>query len=484
MADTDNHDRIEAEILRASGGADPFAAAVRATRMPMIITDPTQADNPIVFVNNAFARLTGYSRSEIIGRNCRFLQGPESDPASISRIRDAIARRIPIEIELKNHKKDGEVFWNRLLISPVFDEDGKLTYFFASQYDVSLERDRMVRLKEDRDNLEREIERRTQDLQQSEAQLRYIMEAANLGYWTRDLQTNRLVVSASCKAQFGRAADEPFTYDDLIESLVPEDRLRMQESINAAVHGRADYDLEFCTRHPNGEMRWILARGRATYRSDGTPLQMAGVTLDITDRKHTEQGRDLLTRELNHRVKNSMSTLQSVVRQTLRQSPSLETAIAALDLRMQSMANAHDVLTSENWEGGQLSDIVNGTLAPFADSYLHRFKIGGPRLRLSSGMVLAMSMALHELATNAIKYGSLSNDQGTVIISWNYVSGSKHKAFWLRWEEVEGPPVSPPTRSGFGSKMIERILTSSGGTTAGIQYRPAGVLFELEANLQ
>ncbi|HEX8417698.1 MAG TPA: PAS domain-containing protein, partial [Methylobacterium sp.] len=99
--------RIEFEIARAEDGTDPFAAAVRATRMPMIITDPRRADNPIVFVNRAFTRLSGYSRAEILGRNCRFLQGPRTDPADVERIREAIGRRVPIELDLLNHRKDG-----------------------------------------------------------------------------------------------------------------------------------------------------------------------------------------------------------------------------------------------------------------------------------------------------------------------------------------------------------------------------------------
>jgi PAS domain S-box-containing protein len=140
MGTQTDHDRIEAEIDRKGLSTDPFAAAVRATRMPMVITDPHLPDNPIVFVNDAFSVLTGYAREEILGRNCRFLQGPETDPSDVYKIHDAIARREPLEIELKNYKSNGEVFWNRLLVSPIFDDSGELTYFFASQFDVSVER--------------------------------------------------------------------------------------------------------------------------------------------------------------------------------------------------------------------------------------------------------------------------------------------------------------------------------------------------------
>lgn len=109
MNDQSEERRIDEELHRLAGGSDPFAAAVRATRMPMLITDPRQDDNPIVFVNDAFFRLTGYSRSETLGRNCRFLQGPGTNTGDVGRVRNSIERRVPIELELLNYRKDGSV---------------------------------------------------------------------------------------------------------------------------------------------------------------------------------------------------------------------------------------------------------------------------------------------------------------------------------------------------------------------------------------
>ena len=139
-----NDARIIAELAGLDDGTDPFTAAVRATRMPMIITNPRKADNPIVFANDAFCRFTGYAREEIVGRNCRFLQGPESDPATVDRIRAAIKAQEPIDVDIRNHAKDGRPFWNRLLIAPVHDANGDLAYFFASQFDVTADRDNLA----------------------------------------------------------------------------------------------------------------------------------------------------------------------------------------------------------------------------------------------------------------------------------------------------------------------------------------------------
>ena len=116
-------ERIANEVAGIDPHTDPFVAAVHATRMPMIITNPRLPDNPVVFANNSFCRLTGYAREEIVGRNCRFLQGPETDPATRQALHDAVRDVVPIETDIRNYRKDGEPFWNRLLMAPVFDAD-------------------------------------------------------------------------------------------------------------------------------------------------------------------------------------------------------------------------------------------------------------------------------------------------------------------------------------------------------------------------
>ncbi|AWN39949.1 PAS domain-containing protein [Methylobacterium durans] len=475
--------RIGEEITRSAGGTDPFAAAVRATRIPMIITDPRQHDNPIIFVNDAFTKLTGYTRAEILGRNCRFLQGPKTPREDVARVRDAIDRRVPIELDLINHRKDGEIFWNRLLIAPVFDDDGALTYFFASQFDVTLERDRLVRLQKDRDALEAEAERRSLDLSRSEERLRFTLKAGRLGAWSLDLDVMRLMASDGCKENFGRKASDPFTYDQLTEAIHPDDRERMQATVATSIAKHADYDIEYRIVTPKGEIRWVQIRGQTSYRADGTPLSMAGVSQDVTDRKRAEDHRDLLARELSHRVKNTLAMVQSIARQTLRGASSLEEAQHALDARIQSLAAANDVLTREGGDWATLADVVIAALHPFGVEQGSRFKVGGPILRLAPRVALAFALAIHELATNSVKYGALLNDQGRVLISWDVVDGSSPERLWFQWQEIGGLLVTPPTRTGFGTRMIERALAQEIGGTAEIDYRPRGVVFTAEAPL-
>jgi len=293
MIDQIEHDRIEAEFIRTTRTSDPFASAVKATRMPMIITDPNKHDNPIIFVNAAFLKLTGYEYEEIIGKNCRFLQGKDTDASDVAQVRDAIARRVPIELDVINYKKNGEKFWNRLLISPVFDDDGSLTYFFASQYDVTLERDKVVRMQREQEELEQQVARQSSDLETSESRMKFILKSARIGSWSLDLTQMKMAASEICKENFGRKPDEPFTYEELQDSIEPADRGRMRDAVQESIKNKTDYEIEYQARTPNGEMRWLQIRGKPYYSADGTPLSMAGVSIDITERKRNEAQRAL-----------------------------------------------------------------------------------------------------------------------------------------------------------------------------------------------
>lgn len=164
MDDRENWHLTE-DIEYEHGRGDPFAAAVRATRMPMIVTDPAKPDNPIVFANDAFQRLSGYRREEIVGRNCRFLQGPETDQDSIARVREAIRAGEDISIDLLNYRKDGSTFWNALYMSPVRSRKGEIKFFFASQMDVTDRVEAQSRAEREKLAVEREVRRRTADME-------------------------------------------------------------------------------------------------------------------------------------------------------------------------------------------------------------------------------------------------------------------------------------------------------------------------------
>jgi PAS domain S-box-containing protein len=475
--------RIIRELTRAGSGPDPFSSAVRATRMPMLITDPRQTDNPIVFANAAFARLTGYDRGDIIGRNCRFLQGPKTDRADVARLRSAIESRVPIELDLLNYKKDGSTFWNRLLVSPVFGEDGQLTYYFASQFDVTLERERLVRLQRDRHNLEAEVARRNVELEASEERLRFALEAGQLGSWSINLDTGHLTASDSCKAICGRKPDDPLSLEELRASIHPDDRALQQEEIEQAIANRSLLDAEYRLITPAGEERWVQIRGKAHYRADGTPLYITGTSQDITDRRTVQNHRALLSRELHHRVQNTLATLQAVVSQTMRRAASLQDAAATLTTRIQAMAATNTLLISEEFGSVSMHDLVMRSLAPFGVEDGDRFRLSGPDLRLPPQIVVAYALALHELATNASKYGALSAATGVVEVAWRIEGEPDHPLLHMLWRETGGPPVVPPTRTSFGTQLIKRVLAAEIGGRVDLDFRSEGVVFTAVAPL-
>jgi PAS domain S-box-containing protein len=202
----------------------------------------------------------------------------------------------------------------------------------------------------------------------------------------------------------------------------------------------------------------------------------------VLERKRTEEHQRLLVNELNHRVKNTLAIVQSVANQTFRGEAAGAGARQAFESRLAALAAAHDVLTAENWESASLHEVIRKTgIGCGADD--SRVAISGPALRLAPKTVVALAMALHELCTNAIKYGSLSTDSGTVRVTWRSVESSDGAQLHLEWREEGGPPVSPPEARGFGSRMIERALASELGGTVQLHFLPEGLLCQVEAPL-
>jgi len=474
MSNPSEDRRIDREIHRSRASSDPFAAAMRTTRMPMLITDPRQPDNPIVFVNDAFARLTGYTREETLGRNCRFLQGPGTNVDDIDRLRQAIADRVPVEVELLNYKKDGSIFWNRVLVSPVFDGDD-LTYFFASQLDVT--RDRISGLAPDGSG-DGDMQRRIADLTAAEDRLHFTLKAGGLGTWTLDIPNQRLVASALCKANFGRGPSDEFGYQDLQSSIHPEDYPRWQQTLRRTLEEDGEFHIEYRINMPAGGLRWIEIRAQTRFDDDHQPLTMSGISLDITGRKEAEAYRMLVTQEMGHRIKNTLATVQSIVSQSLRaQLPSNELRKVVAE-RIEALSGAHDILAENDWDVAGLRQTVERAVRPFnADGRIHYF---GPDLEIRHAVSSALTLALHELATNAVKYGALTGDEGRVRVEWSL----QENDFMLTWDEIGGPSVTPPTRTGFGSRMIEKVLSAAVEGSASVDYRQQGVHFELRAPLE
>lgn len=202
MNDYEESRRAGARLAAEHNIDDPFAAAIRATRMAMIVTDPSQAENPIIFANDAFLRLTGYGRDEVIGRNCRFLQGPNTDPKAIETLRAAVAAGEDASVDLLNYRKDGSTFWNALYLSPVRNDAGDIVYFFGSQLDVSDRKVIELRARDRSDDLRHEVEARTRELTQALEQKTVLLHEVN-----HRVKNNLQLISSLLLLQNRRVAD-------------------------------------------------------------------------------------------------------------------------------------------------------------------------------------------------------------------------------------------------------------------------------------
>jgi two-component sensor histidine kinase/PAS domain-containing protein len=337
-------------------------------------------------------------------------------------------------------------------------------------------------------------------LRESERRLRDVQAAGQIGSADWDLDSGWVHRSPEYLAIQGLPADSaPLIADPNDEWLMrvhPEDRDEVAAHFRDAAARAGDFEREYrIVRADTGEVRWVLNRGRVEADDTGHPIRLLSVQTDITARKREDLRRGLLVNELNHRVKNTLATVQSIAAQTLRNAASPEAAARDLENRLMALSRAHDVLTREVWEGARLSEIVAGAVGPYAPP--GRCDVRGPDVWLSPPQALALAMALHELAVNAAKYGALVGAQGRVDIHWRRLplrpgpggleaagpAADATRTLRLVWTETGGPPVAAPTRRGFGARLLERGLGRDLGGEVHLDYQPEGVVCRIEAAL-
>ncbi len=263
----------------AEPGAERLAElAARSSAGGVVITDATLPENPIIYASPTFEHMTGYPVREVLGKNCRFLQGEDRDQSALDELRAALAEGLECRVILRNYKRDGSLFWNELSISPVHDEGGRLINFIGVQNDVT-----------DRKRIEERLGR-------SEDWLRLALDATGLGTWDFDLLTGELRWDERCKAIFGLPPDAEVDYGTFLAGLHPEDRDWVDRAVRRTADsgGDGDYDIEYRTIGLNdGGERWVAARGQAFFQ-EGRATRFVGTVLDITERKKAEEERDLL----------------------------------------------------------------------------------------------------------------------------------------------------------------------------------------------
>jgi PAS domain S-box-containing protein len=262
----------------------------------------------------------------------------------------------------------------------------------------------------------------------------------------------------------------------------PDDQQRAWDTWRHSLRTGEPYEIEYRLRHRSGEYRWVLGRALPVLGQQGEILRWYGTCTDIHERKVAEEQRQLMLAEMNHRVKNSLTMVQAIVSQTLRRAGDLSEARELVLTRVRMLAVAHDRLIGSGWGETTFRAVVEAALEPHMAGE-RVISADGPELRLGSKQALALTMALHELATNAAKYGALSAEGGHVSVLWDIAKRDTAELLILTWRESGGPPVSKPNRQGFGSRMIEQALAGYFAGKAELDFAPDGLIFSMEAPL-
>jgi PAS domain S-box-containing protein len=278
---------------------------------------------------------------------------------------------------------------------------------------------------------------------------------------------------------FGYTAEEMIGKS--IATLIPRDRLNEEPMIlERLARGEAVDEYETVRQRKDGSQFWISLTESPVKNAEGKIVGASKIARDITERRRAETKRAVLVGELNHRVKNTLATVHAIAGQTLSNSRSLKEARSAFEARLMALSRAHDTLTQESWEGADLDIVVKRAIEPL-DTEQGRFHIEGPNVQLAPSAALSLAIALHELGTNAAKYGALSNEQGLVSIIWQIKDGDEERRLHLRWTEQGGPLVVVPTRKGFGSILVGRVLAQELGGNVQVDYQSSGLVCMIDA---
>jgi PAS domain S-box-containing protein len=303
------------------------------------------------------------------------------------------------------------------------------------------------------------------------------LQAAGLGEFEWDIAADVIHVSERMSTITGVPAGTiPAEAGWALNNLLhPEDRAATRASIEAQLAAGDRYDVECRRIHPEGRIVWLRVAGELLHDRDGKATGVIGFIQDITQERREEEQRRILMSELDHRVKNVLSTVQALAVQTAKRTTSLDNFLQTFAGRLKSMASANELLTAARWRGAAVGHLAAAELGAMAPG---QTRVEGPELFLTPRAANALSLALHELATNAMKYGALSTDAGRVEVRWKSVPDG---GFELLWTESGGPSVSQPTRRGFGSTLLEQVTGRELNGEVQVEYRPVGVRVRVRA---
>jgi PAS domain S-box-containing protein len=410
--------------------------------------------------NAAMCEFVGYSEAELLARTVYDITHPDDCDLDREPLPRMLAGELAgFDMEKRYIRKDGKAIWARTTVNAIRDASGRPLRNTGVILDISARK------------------RAEEDLKASKDRLQLALNAAQLGWWQYDPLHRVILVDRRLQEIFDFTADET-PIEEFIKRVHPDELERVWADLEAALNP-ADpkpYSHEYRIRRRDGEVRSVEAHGLAYFEGAGRERRAAsliGTAADITERKEREEREHLLMREINHRAKNMLSVVDAIARQTATRTP--EGFIESFSERIQALAANQDLLVRNEWQGVEIDDLVRAQLSPFDDLIGSRVALLGPKLRLNAASSQAIGLALHELVTNAAKYGALSVDRGFVDFSW----AVDRDTLTMSWTERDGPLVPAPRRRGFGTIVMEAMAERSVDGTVDLDYAPSGLTWRL-----
>lgn len=354
-------------------------------------------------------------------------------------------------------------FWTRVAAIPFRNESGEIVGATAVITDID------------------ERVKATAAVAASERRLRLAQEAARLGNWESDASSGLVELSETACDLFGAPRGQKVTEEFLLSRVHPEERARVEANIARVSNSDSpqDFRLEYRVVLPDGRLRWIEDQGRMELDDGGLSRRGTGILRDITERKSHEQQIELLMREVNHRSKNLLSVVQAIARQTAAGGDPQE-FLKRFGERLRVLAANQDLLVNSGWQGVDIEQLFRAVLGHFQDLIGSRIHLDGPSVTIAAAAAQTFGMALHELATNAAKYGSLSGGQGEVRITWALLDSSMDRRFTITWQERGGPKIDSLGAPGFGTTVIERMSRLALNGDVSFDLDPEGLCWRLD----
>jgi PAS domain S-box-containing protein len=436
-----------------------------AGRAALVGTYAYDTDSEILQVSEGYAAIHGYPEGTTRMSRSQWLAGVDPDDVEwLERRRSEVFRERQTEyiVEFRIPCAGRGVRWIEARSFVSYDRDGHPQRMVGVNIDIT-----------DRKRAEDALAERN-------AQLALAGRAARVGSYAYDVEKGLMQISEGYAAIHGLPAGTTETTLCEWRSRVHPDDLRRVEVFRDQMFAnrQKESNIEYRIVRPDGEMRWVERRSSVSYDGDGRPTRVVGVSIDVTERKRAEDRQRILVAELDHRVKNALATVSSVISHTAVGSRSVADFVATIDGRIRSMATTQDLLRSGRWDGISLTELIRYELAPYATR--QNTKISGPEVVLRPEAGQAMAMVLHELATNAAKYGALSTKQGSVSIRWEQRLNGHPLRLVLEWQEAGGPPVVDPDKASFGMSTIRDIIPYEFGGKVDLTFALEGVRCRVE----